>query len=198
MIEYLSESIPIYIEKSGIIAPILFVLFHLIRPILFLPVIFVCMVGGYLFGVIYGSILSVIGLTLMCIIFYFIIRKFPNALTMFAKMNKKTLKNGPMTTREIMVLRMVPFVHFHLLSLYVMEQTTSFKDYLKYSFLGVIFPSIIFTSFGQMIIDLPLYYSFILFALLTIFFFGFRKKVWKNKRIFYGRNFLKNKKPKKL
>lgn len=176
MIESLSESIPVYIEQSGILAPILFVLFHLIRPLLFLPVIFVCMVGGYLFGVFYGSLFSIVGLTLMCIIFYFVAQKFPNALSKFAKMNEKMLKNGPMSMNQIMILRMVPFVHFHLLSLYVMEQTKSFKEYTKYSFLGVILPSIIFTSFGQLIIDLPLFYSIILLLFLSIIFLGFRRK----------------------
>jgi uncharacterized membrane protein YdjX (TVP38/TMEM64 family) len=176
MIENLSESIPVYIEQSGIIAPLLFVLFHLIRPLLFLPVLFVCMVGGYLFGIIYGSIFSVVGLTLMCIIFYFVVQKFPNTLSIFAKMNKKMLKSGPMTINQIMILRMVPFAHFHLLSLYVMDQTSSFKEYVKYSFLGVIMPSIVFTSFGQMIIDLPLIYSIILLGLLSLLFFCVRKK----------------------
>lgn len=175
MIEHLSKEIPIYIEQSGIIAPLLFVLFHLIRPLLFLPVLFVCMVGGYLFGIIYGSIFSVVGLTFMSIIFYFIVRKFPNTLSIFAKINKKMLKKGPMTINQIMILRVVPFAHFHLLSLYVMEQTTSFKEYVKYSFLGLIMPSIIFTSFGQMIIDLPLFYSIILLAFLSLLFFAVRK-----------------------
>ncbi len=176
MIEHLSEAIPVYIEQSGILAPILFVLFHLIRPLLFLPVLFVCMVGGYLFGVVYGSVLSIIGLTLMCIIFYFVARKFPNVLTRFAKLNQRMLKSGPLTMNQIMVLRMVPFAHFHLLSLYVLEQTNSFKEYTKFSFLGVILPGIIFTSFGQLIVDLPLFYSGILLLFLCVIFFGVRRK----------------------
>ncbi|MFN7250703.1 MAG: TVP38/TMEM64 family protein [Anaerobacillus sp.] len=189
MIEQLSESIPIYIEQSGVIAPILFVLFHLIRPLLFLPVIFVCMVGGYLFGVIYGSIFSIIGLTLMCIIFYFIVRKFPNVLSRFEKMNNKMLKNRPLTMNQIMILRMVPFAHFHLLSLYVMEQTNSFKEYAKYSFLGVILPGVIFTSFGQMIIDLPLFYSIFLLLFLSVIFIGVRKRSIEKQKSIQWRKF---------
>ncbi|MCT8137429.1 TVP38/TMEM64 family protein [Anaerobacillus sp. CMMVII] len=191
MIDHLSEAIPVYIEQSGILAPILFILFHLIRPLLFLPVIFVCMVGGYLFGVFYGSIFSVVGLTLMCIIFYFIAKKFPNFLSKFAKMNKKMLKKGPLTMNQIMVLRIVPFAHFHLLSLYVMEQTSTFKEYAKYSFLGVILPSIIFTSFGQMIIDLPLFYSIVLLLFLSVVFFGVRRKTVEKQSNIQWKNFFK-------
>lgn len=193
MIEQLSKSIPIYIEQSGIIAPLLFILFHLIRPLLFLPVLFVCMVGGYLFGIIYGSIFSVIGLTLMCIIFYFIVRKSPNTISIFAKINKKMLKKGPLTLNQIMILRVVPFAHFHLLSLYVIEQTTSFREYVKYSFLGVIIPSIIFTSFGQMIIDLPLFYSIILLTFLSLLFFSVRKKGMEKQTIIEWKQFFKTK-----
>lgn len=191
MLEQLSESIPLFIEKSGFIAPLLFVLFHLIRPLLFLPVIFVCMVGGYLFGVIYGSIFSIVGLTLMCIIFYFVAKKFPNFLSKFAKMNKKMLKKGPLTMNQIMVLRMVPFAHFHLLSLYILDQTNNFKEYTRYSFLGVIAPSIIFTSFGQMIVDLPLFYSGVLLLFLTIIFFGVRKKASEKQIIVEWKKFFK-------
>ncbi len=191
MFEQLAEAIPVYIEKSGIIAPILFVLFHLIRPLLFLPVLFVCMVGGYLFGVIYGSIFSIIGLTLMCIIFYFVAQKFPNALSRFAKLNNKMMKNGPLTMNQIMVLRMVPFAHFHLLSLYVLDQTNNFREYTKYSFLGVILPSIIFTSFGQMIVDLPLFYSVVLLFFLTVVFFGVRRKAIEKPAIIEWKKFFK-------
>lgn len=189
MIKHLSEAIPIYIEQSGFLAPVLFILFHLLRPLLFLPVIFVCMFGGYLFGILYGSIFSIVGLTLMCIVFYFTAQKFPNLLSRFAKINNKMLKNGPLTMNQIMVLRMVPFAHFHLLSLYVMEQTKSFSEYTKYSFLGVILPSIIFTSFGQMIIDLPLFYSVILLLLLTIIFFGVRRKSTEKQTIIQWKKF---------
>ncbi|RXI98501.1 TVP38/TMEM64 family protein [Anaerobacillus alkaliphilus] len=191
MIEHLSEAIPVYIEQSGILAPILFILFHLIRPLLFLPVLFVCMVGGYLFGVFYGSVFSIIGLTLMCIIFYFIAQKFPNVLSRFAKMNQKMLKNGPLTMNQIMVLRLVPFAHFHLLSLYVMEQTSSFKEYTKYSFLGVILPGIIFTSFGQLLIDLPLFYSGILLLFLCIIFFGVKRRGFEKQTSIQWKKFFK-------
>lgn len=134
------------------------------------------MVGGYLFGVFYGAVFSIIGLTLMCINFYIIAEKFPGFLTTFASINKRMLKSGPLTRNEVFILRMVPFVHFHLLSLYVMEQTKSFKEYTTHSFLGVIFPAIIFTSFGQMIIDLPLFYSCLLLLFLVGLFFGVRRK----------------------
>lgn len=188
MFEQLSESIPIFIEQSGLIAPLLFVLFHLLRPFLFLPVVFVCMVGGYLFGIIYGAIFSLIGLTLMCIIFYFVVQRFPKVLDKFRKMRQRVLKSRNITMKQTMVLRMLPFIHFHLLSLYVVEQTDSFEEYVKYSFLGLIAPSILFTMFGYLLINLSVTSSTMLLALIACIFILVRKledqKSMKVKKIF--------------
>lgn len=190
MFEHLSESIPTYIEQSGFIAPILFILFHLIRPLLFLPVIFVCMVGGYLFGIFYGSVFSLVGLTLMCIIFYYIVQKFPRILEKFTKMSQRLLKKRNITMKQTMVLRVVPFVHFHLLSLYVLEQTDSFKEYLKYSFLGLIVPSILFTMFGHLIMNLSLFYSIVLLVMIS-FIFIYMRKIEEEKSIKFKKFFEK-------
>ncbi len=190
MFEQLSETIPIFIEQSGIIAPMLFILFHLFRPFLFIPVVFVCMIGGYLFGIIYGAIFSLIGLTLMCVIFYFIVQKFPKLVEKFRTMRQRALKSQNISMKQTMVLRMLPFIHFHLLSLYVLEQTDSFEEYVKYSFLGLIAPAILFTMFGHIVINLSVTSSLLLLVLISVVFF-FLKKIEDQKSINFKKFFNK-------
>ncbi|MBU9714161.1 TVP38/TMEM64 family protein [Evansella tamaricis] len=163
-------AIPHVIEEAGWFAPIIFIIVHLIRPFLFLPVIVVCIAGGYLFGFLHGTLYSIIGLSLMSFIFYKLIDIFPSFRTKIMKLKEKYLKDRVLTIGQVMVLRMMPFVHFHLLSLYLMEMTSSFKEYMRYSIAGIILPALLYTAFGQSFTELPIYVSLLLILLLISLF----------------------------
>ncbi|RNA70295.1 TVP38/TMEM64 family protein [Alteribacter keqinensis] len=165
------EGIPTIIERAGWLAPLIFILLHLIRPFLFLPVIVVCIAGGYFFGFFYGSLYSLVGLTLMSFFFYKVVDYFPSIRTRFSKMKQRIFKNRQLTLGQVMILRMLPFVHFHLLSLYLMEMTSSFKEYMKYSFGGLILPAMLFTAFGQAISEMSLTGSLITIGGLAVIFY---------------------------
>ncbi|UCZ52226.1 VTT domain-containing protein [Bacillus shivajii] len=168
--EEFNVAIPHIIEEAGWLAPVLFIIVHLIRPLLFLPVIVVCIAGGYLFGFVHGTIYSIIGLSLMSLCFYKLVDIFPSFRARVTKLKAKFFKGRSLTLGQVMILRLMPFVHFHLLSLYLMEMTSNFKEYMRYSIGGVILPAIVFTSFGQVITEMPLYISVIFFGMLAAFF----------------------------
>ncbi|TFE00083.1 TVP38/TMEM64 family protein [Jeotgalibacillus sp. R-1-5s-1] len=158
----------IFIEQTGWLGPVLFVLLHLIRPLVFLPVILVCVAGGLLFGFVEGAILSFIGLTLMSFVSYVLINKFPAFKNKLSQLKEKVLPNRHLSVGQIMVLRIMPFVHFHLLSFYLMEMTENRKEYMIYSMLGVIAPAVIYTAFGGAIHELPWYGTAVLFLVLLV------------------------------
>ena len=155
------------IAEMGWLAPPLFILFHLLRPLLFLPVIVVCIAGGVLFGFVEGAIYNFIGLALMNYFFYLFISKFPKFEKRIRSLKNKVLPDTTMSVGQVMILRIMPFVHFHLLSLYLMEMTKDFKEYMYYSLLGVILPSIIYTAFGEAISAMPWYFTLGMFLLLA-------------------------------
>src|SRR5690554_2732949 len=119
--EIFNEAVPQIIEDAGWLAPVLFIIVHLIRPFLFLPVMVICIAGGYLFGFIQGTIYSIIGLSLMSFFFYKLVNIFPLFRERIMKLKKKIFRDRELTLGQVMILRMLPFVHFHLLSLYLME-----------------------------------------------------------------------------
>ncbi|MDL4841628.1 TVP38/TMEM64 family protein [Aquibacillus rhizosphaerae] len=166
--EYFDESLEMLIDSAGWLAPILFILLHLLRPFFFLPVIVVCIAGGVLFGFVEGAILSFIGLSLMSLVSYQLVNKFPKFRNSIFKLKKKVFQDRTISVGQIMILRIMPFIHFHLLSLYLMEMAKSFKEYMYYSVLGLILPAVLYTSFGQAITELPLYATVIMFILLLI------------------------------
>ncbi|SDZ54010.1 Uncharacterized membrane protein YdjX, TVP38/TMEM64 family, SNARE-associated domain [Evansella caseinilytica] len=171
-----NETIPHVIEEAGWLAPVLFIIIHLLRPFLFLPVIVVCIAGGYLFGFIYGSVYSIIGMTLMSFCFYKLIVIFPSFRARISKLKEQLFKERVLTLGQVMILRIMPFIHFHLLSLYLMEMTANFKDYMRYSIIGVILPSIVYTAFGQAITEMPVYVSLLILTAMIMLFTYLGKK----------------------
>ena len=168
--EQLDQSLELLIESAGWLAPILFIILHLIRPFLFLPVIVVCIAGGLAFGFFEGALLSFIGLSLMSLVSYLLVNKFPKFREKMSRLKDKIFSDRTLTVGQVMILRIMPFVHFHLLSLYLMEMAKNFRDYMYFSTLGLILPAVIYTAFGQAITELPWYLTIAMFAVLLIIF----------------------------
>lgn len=164
------------IDQAGWLAPVIFILLHLFRPLLFLPVVLVCMAGGYFFGFVQGTIYSVIGLSLMSLVFYWIVNRFPAFRRRIARLKKKVFNDRDMTVGQVMILRMLPFVHFHLLSLYLMEMTRNFREYMIFSVLGILLPSMLFTGFGHLLMDLTWGMTILFVVVLGALFFYLGKR----------------------
>ncbi|RKD75881.1 putative membrane protein YdjX (TVP38/TMEM64 family) [Sinobaca qinghaiensis] len=162
----LHTSIQSIIQEAGWLAPILFIILHLVRPMLFIPVLLLCMAGGLFFGFLYGALYSVVGLSLSSLIFYKLVHVFPSLHRKITSLKEKLLGNRKVTLGQVMVLRLLPFMHFYLLSLYLIEMTKSLKEYMYYSVAGILLPSIIYTAFGRAISEMPWYLTIITAALL--------------------------------
>ena len=166
-----------YIELGGLFAPLLFICFHLLRPFFFLPVVFICISGGIIFGPVAGSFYSLIGITLSSIIFYGIYKKLPKSINRVLRVKKRLLgENTELTRAQIVLLRLVPFIHFHLLSLCLIEISTGFRDYTKASLLSNIPLALIYTSVGGTLSSLTPLTITIFMSLLLIFLYLLRKK----------------------
>lgn len=176
MEEFLKHSLQ-FIEQSGWLAPLFFILLHVFRQIFFIPVLLICLIGGYLFGTMYGSIYSIIGLTAVSMVFYGLIHILPRMKEKLTKLKKRFLKGKhQLNVPQMMIMRVMPFVHFHLVSLYLIESTKNFKTYSKYSFLASIPPAVVYTAFGDMIHELPFTGTVIFALFLAVLFLFFRKK----------------------
>ncbi|RKQ29926.1 TVP38/TMEM64 family protein [Oceanobacillus halophilus] len=168
--EYVGNYIMAFIEMGGLLSPLLFICFHLIRPLFFLPVIFICISGGILYGPVAGTIYSIIGITLSSVIFYSLVNRMPKKLERLVQLKQKLLgKHAELNTLQISVLRLVPFIHFHLLSLCLIEISAGFKDYTKTSFISNVPLALIYTSIGGWISNLsPIHIFIFLIGLLPL------------------------------
>lgn len=165
------------IHMGGLFGPILFISFHLFRPFLFIPVAIICVSGGVLFGPLAGTIYSVVGITLSSVFFYVIVGKVPKSFRRLIGLKQKIFgKQVQMTTSQVAVLRLVPFIHFHLLSICLIEITRGFKEYTKSAFLSNIPLAFVYTTFGNWVSSLSVIQIALFFAALVLVMYLLRKK----------------------
>ncbi|TGB04101.1 TVP38/TMEM64 family protein [Halobacillus salinus] len=147
-----SSAILQWLEHQGALAPLLFIAIHLLRPLLFLPVMLVCITGGVLFGPIAGTAYSVVGTMLSSLLFYRTIRILPSGFERLRGLKEKWLnKHARLSVQQVAILRLVPFIHFHLLSYCLLEISADFKQYTKSSLFANFPLAVIYTSVGQWI-----------------------------------------------
>ncbi|GLB58449.1 TVP38/TMEM64 family protein [Cytobacillus sp. NCCP-133] len=168
----------VIVETAGILAPIAFIFFHLIRQFLFVPVPLVCVTGGVLFGSFFGAAFSMIGLFMSSILFYFMISKMPKTHEKLSTLKKKWFgEYRNLTVGQVTVLRLIPFIHYHLLNFCLMERNRNFSDYVKNSWISNLPLAIFYTVFGEFISRFtPSMILLILFSL-AILVFVLREKV---------------------
>ncbi|WP_312096237.1 VTT domain-containing protein [Niallia sp.] len=168
----------VMVEVGGILAPIIFILFHTLRQFLFIPPILVCIAGGVLFGVTLGTIYSIIGLTINCLIFYSIIHRLPKTHRKLSTLKKRWFgEYRNLTLGQITVLRLIPVFHYHLLNFCLLEKRKSIKEYGKGAFLSNIPLAFFYTIFGQFISQFSLTMVVIIMFALAILVYILREKI---------------------
>ncbi|WP_181349786.1 TVP38/TMEM64 family protein [Thalassobacillus sp. CUG 92003] len=154
-----------WLQRSGSLAPLLFILIHLLRSFLFIPVMVLCISGGILFGIVAGTVYSIIGIMLSSLLFYRFIGHLPSVFHRLQKVYQKLSKRGSiLTVKQVTVLRLIPFIHFHLLSFCLIEISADFREYTKASLISNFPLAIVYTSLGQSLSGLhwPIVFGLIL------------------------------------
>ncbi|WP_299089529.1 VTT domain-containing protein [uncultured Metabacillus sp.] len=176
-IELAASSMLTAIETTGFFAPLVFILFHLIRQFLLIPVVVVCIGGGIIFGAELGAMYSVIGLTGSSITFYLMAKLFPALMSRFIKMKQKWFgEYTKLSIGQIMILRMIPFVNFSLISLCIIERAKTFQSYTKLSLVTHIPSVLCFTFLGASLQALSPIMLLVIFVVLAFLVYFFREK----------------------
>jgi uncharacterized membrane protein YdjX (TVP38/TMEM64 family) len=165
-----------FIGTGSVFAPFVFIILHLLRQFLFIPIAVICISGGILFGPAAGTLYSILGLTLSSLLFYGVIRKFPKTMERLLNMKNKLFGHRNPNIRQIAVLRLIPFIHYHLLSLCLMEKKQGFKNYAYYSLLTNIPLAFFYTVFGSYISEFSPTMVVILLLSLTVLLYLLREK----------------------
>lgn len=168
----------IIVESGGWYAPVVFILFHVFRQFVFVPPAVVCIAGGLLFGVIQGIIYSLIGLTGASILFYLLMRQIPEMMNKLSRLKKRLVgRFRDLTVAQVALLRLVPVIHYQLLSFCLYERKSSFKDFLFASFLANIPFVIFYTICGEYVGEFDSITGSFLITLFLLLAYMLREKI---------------------
>lgn len=168
----------IAVEHGGWYAPVLFILFHVFRQFVFIPPAAVCIAGGLLFGVFQGIIYSLIGLAGASVLFYFLMKQIPEMMNKLSTLKRRLVgRFRDLTVTQVALLRLVPVIHYQLLSFCLYEKKSSFKDFMLTSFLANIPFVIFYTVFGEYVGNFDLLTGIIMMMLLLLLAYLLREKI---------------------
>jgi uncharacterized membrane protein YdjX (TVP38/TMEM64 family) len=185
---YLSEKTEIFkywINKLGIWAPVVYLLGYVLRPLIFFPSTPFAILGGVLFGTIWGAFYIMIGTMCSSICEFVLVRYFVGEKArQFLKKKTRVVsqvieKHGFLT---VFFIRLIPNIAFDLQNCGLALAPIKFSHYLYGTFLGCLPVCIFYASFGYFVTNLSIYYGaslIILFMVILYFlqrFFIFKIK----------------------
>lgn len=166
-----------FVEKKSILMPLFFILLHLLRPLLFIPVAVICAAGGVLFGTAAGTVYSLIGLSLSSLQFYIFINNMPKTNKKLTGLKVKWFgENRNFTVGQVAVIRLIPFIHYHLLSFCLLQKYRGLPGFLKASFYANVPLAFFYTAFGENLNRFSPFVLLVLFILFAVLVYYLRDK----------------------
>ncbi|MDT0161820.1 MULTISPECIES: TVP38/TMEM64 family protein [Bacillus] len=166
------------VHTGGWLSPVLFILLHTIRLFLFVPAAAVCIAGGAAFGMVPGTAYSAAGLLLGNMLFYWLLEKMPAARSKLTSLKKRWFgEYRNLTAGQVAVLRLIPFVHYHLLTFCLLERYKRFGEFVKGSWLTNLPMAVCYTMFGGFISRFSLPAALAILLVLGVLVYILREKM---------------------
>lgn len=186
---YGPEDIRDFIQKKGILAPIVYVLLLSLLPLLLFPDSVLVIAGGMLFGLVRGTILTSIGSLIGGVIAFLISRAFGSKVV--RKITKKDLVlfekyKGYSGFFIILLLRLIPLFPFKVVSYSAGLTDMKLRDFCLATVIGSLPGIIVYTNLGDKANDFGskgFYVSIALVVSLFAISFGFKKAFERNKSL---------------
>ena len=149
---YGPEDIRDFIQKKGILAPIVYVLLLSLLPLLLFPDSVLVIAGGMLFGLVRGTILTSIGSLIGGVIAFLISRAFGSKVV--RKITKKDLVlfekyKGYSGFFIILLLRLIPLFPFKVVSYSAGLTDMKLRDFCLATVIGSLPGIIVYTNLGD-------------------------------------------------
>ncbi|AGT44233.1 TVP38/TMEM64 family protein [Treponema pedis] len=166
------------IESFGIYSPFVYVILFSVLPAFLFPVPPLALAAGILFGVIHGTIYTLIGAVINSTIMFFCARYtakdfFENFIYKVTKkdLQKKLInENQKGLTYIFFIMRLVPLVSYNLINYLAGLTGIHYRNYIISTIIGIIPGTIIFLNMGDKLLNIKsigFTVSVILFLLLT-------------------------------
>ena len=163
------------VRALGLWAPIIYVLFYTLRPLILFPATILSILGGVIFGYFWGIIFVFLGAMFSATIEFLMARYFCRNLVIglvgesnLSRIDKTIQKHG---FRTVLLIRLIPNVAFDIQNFSLGLTNVKFKDYLFATLLGIVPVSFAYVYLGHSLIDLrcPIWFAYILVAGISIY-----------------------------
>ncbi|WLD91915.1 TVP38/TMEM64 family protein [Alkalihalobacillus sp. AL-G] len=177
------EEIRNWVLSFGWIAPGIYLILFTIRPFVLFPSSLLAIVGGLAFGFWYGFGLTMVGTCLGAVVSFLAVRRLGITVGRVPSKPKYDKIREQINRRGfyiLIVLRLLPFLHFEIVTYLSAVSTIRFSHYLWATFLGVVPGAFIYCGIGSSAYsggNEIIILSIILLVVLTIFPFLFRKQL---------------------
>jgi uncharacterized membrane protein YdjX (TVP38/TMEM64 family) len=170
------ETIETRVSGYGNLAPIIYILIYTLATVLFLPVSILTIAGGFIFGTLIGTSLTVIGATAGAFLAFLFaryigtsfVKRIQKKYTQLKEYDKKIEQNG---LKVMLFLRLLPVFPFAGMN-YAMGLTKmKTKDYFLGTLVGIIPGTFVYIYIGATATDLrspQFYFALTLLSLLVI------------------------------
>ncbi len=174
-----------YIQSFGVWAPLVYIILFTVVPLTLFPDSILAISGGLAFGIVWGSIYTMIGALMGATLAFFITRTIGNDTV--NKLLDKKFKGAKRYTDKmgievILLLRLIPLFPFDIVSYLAGLSNIKFRKYIIGSIIGTIPGILVFNNIGQQIIDFTSFGFVVSIILLVILFslsFILKKKLSK-------------------
>ncbi|WP_281887084.1 TVP38/TMEM64 family protein [Paenibacillus sp. YYML68] len=135
------SSIREWIVAWGWLAPFVYIVLYTVRPLILFPASILSLTGGLAFGLLGGTVLTVVGATMGAAVSFFVARKAGSGIVQmkgkgkFADVQKQLDRNGLL---YVLLLRLIPLFPFDLISYAAGLSTLKFRVFLIGTFVGII------------------------------------------------------------
>ena len=159
------------ILSFGLWAPIVYIVFYSLRPLILFPAAVTSMVGGLAFGPVFGTVYTVIGATICAVVEFFVARFFGRgAIARFLKgklvsVDEAIEKHGFAT---VLLIRLIPNAPYDVQNYSLGLTRVRPRDYCLATFIGIIPGTFMFVYLGYSLSDPKQLWKIMLAALLFV------------------------------
>lgn len=164
------------IKVLGIWMPIIYILFYVLRPLIFFPATILSMLGGIIFGYFWGMMLVLLGAMLSAVVEFFISRSFGRKLIIKLLINEKLVRWDKVVQKSgfkaVFFIRLIPNVAYDIQNFSLGLSGIKFSDYFFGTLFGIIPANFIYVYLGYSFLDFRYLWkwAFILLGLFILYF----------------------------
>lgn len=173
------DSIRNLVQKSGPWGAVVYILLFTILPIGFFPVPALALIGGVSFGLVKGSIYTVIGASMNCLLMFELSRKIGHDYVVkminekFSEKNRDRILNAPDSKlfTLLFICRLIPIIPYNLINYGFGLTNISLSKYMFASVLGIIPGTLVYLNLGDKVLNVgskEFYQAIILVVGLTV------------------------------